>query len=245
MFSLGELIINENMIDEEVSALQVEGWRNDDDLVPVVVSCFDEKLVALYRNNGQVELEDGAELSEYDISEYVPLEAAAEKLDWSGILKLYDPDSAGVAGFATFKGFYRIIKTPLDDVMTISEAAEKFGVDVSTLRRNFANEWKGFADGIDIRKSASTWLVTREAMEEAYGEGGVIKYRIDFGSYDENQNFDWDEIRKEMLDVDDPRKMAHVDLSEVTFDSKKEAEQMLGQIQDYVDGSVVQVVEVE
>lgn len=63
----------------------------------------------------------------------------------------------------------------LEQVMTISEAAEYFDIDVSTLRRNFSNKWKGFEQGGNIRKSAGTWLVTKEAMINAYGEKDAVE----------------------------------------------------------------------
>lgn len=56
----------------------------------------------------------------------------------------------------------------LEQVMTISEAAEEYDVDRSTLRRNFANSWKGFVEGENVRKSGDKWLVTKKAMDKAY-----------------------------------------------------------------------------
>lgn len=56
----------------------------------------------------------------------------------------------------------------LNKLMTIAEAGEKWGKDVSTLRKNFASGQQ-FKIGEDIRKSGNTWLVTVNAMERVYG----------------------------------------------------------------------------
>ena len=62
-------------------------------------------------------------------------------------------------------------------------------------------------------------------------------FRIDFGSFDGNRNFDWEEIRKEMQ----PFKGFAGDLGEITFDSREEAEKMLEKIKDYIDMSIVKI----
>ncbi len=58
----------------------------------------------------------------------------------------------------------------LDDVLTVSEASQIYGVDVSTLRRACTGQ-KGypplFKPG-EYRQSAKTWLITRKAMERVY-----------------------------------------------------------------------------
>ena len=61
----------------------------------------------------------------------------------------------------------------IDLVLTINQAAEAYDVDRSTLRKAIVNEFKGFEHGVNCQKTAgekSPWLVTREAVEEAYGE---------------------------------------------------------------------------
>lgn len=57
----------------------------------------------------------------------------------------------------------------INEVLTISEASQLWGKEVSTLRRNFMNN-VSFKTGVDCRKSGSTWLVTKEAMKRVYGE---------------------------------------------------------------------------
>ena len=57
----------------------------------------------------------------------------------------------------------------INEVLTITEASQIFEKEVSTLRRNFAVN-VSFKIGVDCRKSGSTWLVTREAMERVYGK---------------------------------------------------------------------------
>lgn len=56
----------------------------------------------------------------------------------------------------------------LKEVLTITEAAELWGKEVSTLRRVIKNG--KFTYGIDYRKSGSTWLITKTAMEKVYGK---------------------------------------------------------------------------
>ena len=61
----------------------------------------------------------------------------------------------------------------IDLVLTINEASEEYEVKRSTLRKALVNEFKGFKQGKNCRKTAgpkSPWLVTREALEEAYGK---------------------------------------------------------------------------
>jgi len=56
----------------------------------------------------------------------------------------------------------------MDYMMTFSEAAEKWGLDSSTLRKLIkTNKVK---EGKDYKRSGSTWLITREAMERIYGK---------------------------------------------------------------------------
>ena len=70
-------------------------------------------------------------------------------------------------------------------------------------------------------------------------------FRINFGSIDDSQNFDWKEIRKIMLEVDDVRKAPAVDLEDVTFETREEAEETLKKIKPYIDTSVVEIVETD
>ena len=70
-------------------------------------------------------------------------------------------------------------------------------------------------------------------------------FKIGFGSVDDNRNFDWKEIRKIMLEVDDVRKAPAVDLEDVTFETREEAEEMLEKIRPYLDTSVVEIVETD
>lgn len=60
----------------------------------------------------------------------------------------------------------------LNDVMTIKEAAELWNIQVDTLRQKCIGRVKGdlaFKEN-ECRKSAGTWLVTRQAMKRLYGE---------------------------------------------------------------------------
>lgn len=59
------------------------------------------------------------------------------------------------------------MKNVLDEVMTLNEAAIKWGKDNSTLRKRIQNAQ--FIEGKDCRKSGDIWLIRREAMERVYG----------------------------------------------------------------------------
>lgn len=54
-----------------------------------------------------------------------------------------------------------------DSILTFSEAQNKWGLGVSTLRKS--QQDGRFKEG-EIRKSGGTWLVTYEAMKRLYGE---------------------------------------------------------------------------
>lgn len=56
----------------------------------------------------------------------------------------------------------------LFNIMTFSEAAKRWRIDDSTLRK-LVNTDK-IREGIDYRKSGKTWLITKEAMKRVYGE---------------------------------------------------------------------------
>lgn len=56
-----------------------------------------------------------------------------------------------------FKGLY-----------SITEAAEMFGREPSTLRRNVRNG--KFVENVDVRKFGKTWIFRIEALEREYGK---------------------------------------------------------------------------
>lgn len=55
----------------------------------------------------------------------------------------------------------------INKVLTITEAAETWNKSVSTLRRVIHGG--KFKEGIDFRKSGSTWIITKESMLRVYG----------------------------------------------------------------------------
>lgn len=59
-------------------------------------------------------------------------------------------------------------ENPLDKVMNFSEASKLWGLGDSTLR--MATKRKSLLEGIDYRKSGSSWIITKEAMIRVYGE---------------------------------------------------------------------------
>lgn len=56
----------------------------------------------------------------------------------------------------------------VNDVLTVSEAARKWGLNESTIRA--AIRVKKFILNIDYRKSGGTLLITKKAMEKVYGK---------------------------------------------------------------------------
>lgn len=59
----------------------------------------------------------------------------------------------------------------LDDVMTASEAAERWGLSSNTVKMCCLGQ-KGYPPRFkakEFRKSKGTWLVTRKGMERLYG----------------------------------------------------------------------------
>lgn len=56
----------------------------------------------------------------------------------------------------------------LDDVLTVTEAAEKWGITEGAIRSSIKN--RKFIPGIDFRKAGRITLITSEAMERIYGE---------------------------------------------------------------------------
>lgn len=66
-----------------------------------------------------------------------------------------------------------MLEKPLYQVLTFKEASALWGIDDSTLRRRTLPENRINNDlqyDIDYRKSGSTWLITKEAMERVYGK---------------------------------------------------------------------------
>lgn len=61
----------------------------------------------------------------------------------------------------------------IEEVMTLKEACELWGLSESSLRVAFSQKYKKvekLIEGVDYRKSGSTWLVTRTAMEKYTGK---------------------------------------------------------------------------
>ena len=60
----------------------------------------------------------------------------------------------------------------LEDIMTTAEAAERWGVDASTLKKACTGQ-RGYPPRFtteECRKSGKIWLVTRAGMERLYGK---------------------------------------------------------------------------
>lgn len=55
----------------------------------------------------------------------------------------------------------------IENVLTFTEASKTWGLSDSTLRKLVLTN--KLTNGIDYRKSAGTWLITRDAMKRLYG----------------------------------------------------------------------------
>ena len=73
--------------------------------------------------------------------------------------KIYDPIGEYESDGTTFE---------INNVMTVSEAAEKWGITEGAIRK--AIKSRKFIPGIDYRKAGRITLICREAMERVYGE---------------------------------------------------------------------------
>ena len=78
-------------------------------------------------------------------------------------------------------GAYRFVpdyrRPVLDEVMTISEASERYGVPVTTIKSACAGQ-KGNPPAFteyECRKSGKTWLVTKAGMDRLYGGHKNVK----------------------------------------------------------------------
>jgi hypothetical protein len=58
-------------------------------------------------------------------------------------------------------------KSLLSQVLTAREADEEWGMAIGTVRRD-CNRGRFYAE--EVKKSAGTWLITRQALARVYGE---------------------------------------------------------------------------
>ena len=58
--------------------------------------------------------------------------------------------------------------SPFDDILSITEAAELWGKDTSTLRRVFTR--KNFVYGVDVKRVGNQQLVRKSSMQRVYGD---------------------------------------------------------------------------
>lgn len=62
----------------------------------------------------------------------------------------------------------KVIKTPFDGLMAVSDATELWGLNESTLRKAIA--YGKLTDGVDVCKFGKQWVVSVKAMKREYGE---------------------------------------------------------------------------
>ena len=60
------------------------------------------------------------------------------------------------------------ISTPFDDLMSFGDASELWGLSESTLRK--AVSYGKLVNGVDVCKFGKQWVVSKAAMQRAYGE---------------------------------------------------------------------------
>lgn len=58
--------------------------------------------------------------------------------------------------------------SPFDGLMSFSDAAQKWGLDDSTLRKAAASS--KLINGVDIRKFGKQWITTESSMKRIFGE---------------------------------------------------------------------------
>ena len=56
----------------------------------------------------------------------------------------------------------------ITDVLTIKEATEIYKIKIDRIRLFLNRGAKGLVENVDYRKSGSTWLITREALEKTF-----------------------------------------------------------------------------
>lgn len=61
-----------------------------------------------------------------------------------------------------------MISNPFDGLLSLSDAARKWGKDDSTLRHSIQRG--KFADGTDAKLFGKQWIITEAAMRREYGE---------------------------------------------------------------------------
>jgi len=69
--------------------------------------------------------------------------------------------------FIADKAIFEAKKAHLQNVVTVSEAAQLTGYDESTIRKDIASGKFKLAE--EVRKSGRTWLIAREALKRVYG----------------------------------------------------------------------------
>lgn len=52
----------------------------------------------------------------------------------------------------------------IDDVMDLSEASDKYDININTLKSICQNESYNLKKGIDYKKSGRVWLITKDAI---------------------------------------------------------------------------------
>ncbi|WP_049043226.1 helix-turn-helix domain-containing protein [Clostridium sporogenes] len=54
----------------------------------------------------------------------------------------------------------------LEDTMDLSEASEKYGININTLKSACQQGLNGLVEGIDYKKAGRVWLITRDAVKK-------------------------------------------------------------------------------
>ncbi|MCR1871523.1 helix-turn-helix domain-containing protein [Longicatena caecimuris] len=57
----------------------------------------------------------------------------------------------------------------LEDVLDLSEASQKYGININTLKSACQKGLNGLIEGIDYKKSGRVWLITKNAIKKVWG----------------------------------------------------------------------------
>ena len=126
-----------------------------------------------YIGNATVKLSDGSKIQ---IGENVAVQIINNDSNYDSIM--YEKRN-GKWTSSSMSGYPKLDRENtygclLDDVYTFSEACERYGLESSTLRKRIEYEKKKeqpeLMEGVDYRKSGSTWLITKDAMKRIYGD---------------------------------------------------------------------------
>ncbi|MEY8763373.1 MULTISPECIES: helix-turn-helix domain-containing protein [Clostridium] len=135
---------------------------------------FEEKakeitgLTGKYTGRNMVKLEDGSTIT---LGDNVALQIIDNDDEYGSIM--YDKYRTGSWESSSMSVYKRkdpdkILGGLLDDVYTLAEAAQKWGLSDGSVLRNAIRQGRFRED--EYRQSGATWLITKPAMQRVYGK---------------------------------------------------------------------------